>query len=254
MKKQKYFIFIDETWTNKQDRFFWLGCLLIPVEEVWSYMKILEQQYQKILSASKQKEQELSAILQWQSLLNFYKWRKAWSYEMKFKYINTTTQQPYQWLISKYFSFEKARFCCLIIDRDKNPSPGHLDWYNIYINQLIMLVKNNIKDNEEVVILPDNITIPTWKDYENDIAQKLANKCFWVHRIESHSSFFLQMVDVLTWAVVYDYKWWTSKSKICIVQKIQEKVWKKSLAESFTTTLPNYFSIREYKKRERSWL
>jgi hypothetical protein len=80
--------------------------------------------------------------------------------------------------------------------------------FDVYINQLCMLINNNIGD-DECIILPDDITVPSGCNYENSLMRKLeskSKKCLAIHRIESHASIFLQMVDVLVGGVLYDFK------------------------------------------------
>lgn len=249
MQKEKYFIFIDESWVAHQDRYLWIGCLLIPYSKVWEYSDLLKVKYDQIYTKVKEQEKYLFNTLSWDDLFNFLKWRKT-QYEMKFKNINSNTSQQYEWLISQYFKFSNARFCCLVIDKEKYPLPTDMSYFDTYINQLTMLIKNNVWDSE-FVVLPDDITIPRWRNYESELYKKLKNfkkNCFWVCRLESHSNLFLQMVDILTGVVIYDFKKWVNSNKSIILDKVKSKLWIRSLTKSLTVSSSNYFSIWKYKK------
>ncbi len=252
MAGQKYFIFVDETGTNKSDRFFGIGCLLIPVDKMGAYHDLLSVKLSQILTMVKAKEAELEGKLTRVDLANFYKGRSD-PYEMKFKYINTTTQEGYSWLISQYFKLSDLKFCCLVIDREQDYPPPGFDYFDLYIQRLFMLLKNNVDDEDEFVILPDEITTPKGKSYEEALMVKLranGKKCFGIHRLESHSSIFLQMVDVLTGACVHSFKGTVHASKQFIVDKIIKKLGVSNLNCAFTKKTPNYFSIWPYKPKK----
>lgn len=248
----KYFVFIDETGTSLQDEYFWLWCLIIPQHKIWEYNSLLQRKYDQIIGMMKMKETELLSTLSKEQYTSYLQWRKA-PYEMKFKNINATTLEGYRRLFSQYFKLTEAKFCALVINRRQYPFPQNMTYFDAYLNQLTMLLKNNFSEQDEFVILPDSITVPVGRNYESELTQKLQSKkrdCFWVCRIESHSSLFLQMIDCLIWAVVYDNKHWTNSNKVAIIEKIKKKINKKSLSENITVHAPNYFSIWKY---HQSW-
>lgn len=235
---KKYFIFVDETGTNLSDQFFGIGCLIIPTEKIGEYHELLRVKQSQIITRVKERETKLFRELKGQDLINFSKGKRSNPYEMKFKNINENTMEPYQWLISQYFKLDKAKYCCLVIDRDKDNPPEEWCYFDIYLERLHMLLRNNL-DDSEFVVLPDEITVPQGKTYEKTLVskfQKSNKKCFGIHRLESHSSIFLQMVDILTGAVVYGFK-------------ESEKLARKSLTNNFTKKVPNYFSVWLYKSK-----
>jgi len=247
---KKYFIFIDETGNNSQDQFFGLGCLLVPVDKIGEYHELLKIRYDKILTKVKDREIHLMKKLDGDNLFNFLKGRRK-EYEMKFKIINNNTEEEYKWLISQYFKFTDVKFCCLVIDKKQNPIPQGISYFDAYINNLDMLIRNNVSNDEEFVILPDDITVPKGKNYEEQLHSKLSKsskKCFGIHRIESHSSLFLQMVDVLTGGVVYGFQDGKKDVKKSIVKKILEKIRVNNFMKNITKSAPNYFSVWVYKK------
>ena len=114
-----------------------------------------------------------------------------------------------------------------------------------------MLLKNNINEDEEIVLLPDNITISGEESYETTVNRKLSaiGKNIWgTHRLDSHSSLFIQMADVLTGAVLYDMRGLVHSEKEKVTNKVREKINVKSLARKTTKTSPNYFSVWIYEK------
>lgn len=241
----KYFVFVDETGNNSQERFFGLGALLIPVEKLGEYYELLRVRYDKMFSLVKGKESEIMNSLKGEELSKFLKGRRG-VYEMKFKNINNTTLKSYKWLISQYFKFEKARYCCLVIDKKECSCPEGMSYFDIYLNQLAMLLRNNFSAEDEFVVLPDEISISGDKIYEDVLLSKLRKNeknCFGVHRLQSHSSVFLQMVDVLTGAVTYEYTEAAKPVKLEIVEKIKEKLGVTSFENNFTKNQPNYFSL-----------
>jgi len=55
MKKEKYFIFMDESGNNTQDRFFILGILIVKIEEISELFNFLENISSKIKSRSRER-------------------------------------------------------------------------------------------------------------------------------------------------------------------------------------------------------
>lgn len=248
----KFFIFIDETGNNDQENFFGLGCLLVPVENIGEYYEILNKQFSKIVLQIKEKEKFLEKELPKDDLLKFLKGRRH-PYEIKFKNINANIREQYKWILSKYFKFESVKFCGLIIDKEKYPNPKGMTHFDIYINRLVMLLKNNVSDKDEFVVLSDNISIPRGRNYEKELLIKLNRsnkKCFGVHRINSHSNLFLQMVDLLIGGIAYDFKDKNERSehKNDILTYIKRKTGIGDFTNNVTKDNPNYFSVWIYQK------
>jgi hypothetical protein len=78
------------------------------------------------------------------------------------------------WLLTQYFKFEDAKFCALVIDKQKYPSPNGMKYFDVYINELSMLLKNNFTNDDEFVVLPDSITCPNNRNYELELQEKLS--------------------------------------------------------------------------------
>lgn len=244
----KYFVFVDESWTARQDPFFGLGCLIIPQEKIWEYNSILQRAHDFTVAKIKENENELLNKLTDSEKLKFL-WNRWFPYEMKFRNINKTTVEWYKRMISSYFKFNDAKFCCLLIDRSKYAFPDNMNYVDAYLNQLSMLLKNNFNEKDIFVVLPDSITVSSDRNYEQELTEKLESlwrQCFWVCRIESHSSVFLQAVDCLIWAVMYDNRWLTNEYKGIITDQVKEKIWVSDFKSNFTKHTPNYFSVWHY--------
>ncbi len=247
---KKYFVFVDETGNNNQEDLFILGCVFVPVDRIGEYYEQLNKIFSKIKTKVKDKELELEKNLSEKDLVSFYRGRRR-AYEVKFKHINQTVAEAYTWLVSQYFKFSDIRFCCLVIDKKKYPPPKSQTFCDVYTNDLALLLKHNIKEGEEVVILPDNIEISGDKHFEDIINKKLlaeGKNIFGTHRLESHANLFVQMTDLLIGAVAYDYHNKSNLSKDLVVNKIKQKTGLKSLGVNATKHNPNYFSIWVYKR------
>src|SRR3989344_2445600 len=184
LRMSRYFVFVDETGNNDQEQFLGIGCLLVPIEKIGFYHERLKSKYGQIHSAVTEKERELIAKLTESDLRNFVKGRHS-AYEMKFKNINPTTVEQYKWLISEYFKFDEVKFCCLIIDKKIHPIPIGMNYFDAYLNQLTMLLRNNVGENE-FILLPDDISVPSGKQYESVLLKKLesySKKCLGIHRL-----------------------------------------------------------------------
>lgn len=251
-----YFVFVDESGNNEQEDLFALGVLFVPANKIGAYYESLHKVKSKIVTKVKLKEKELEQTLSQEDLLNFYKGRRR-EYELKFKNINQTVAEEYTWLISQYFKFSDVRFTCLVIDKSKYPDPDGMSFYDVYMTQLEMLLRNTIKDGENIVLLPDDITITgdhKYKIYEDDINGRMLKRnknIVGTHRVESHSDIFVQMTDVLTGAVLFEFKKATNKHKRRIVEKVKEKLNVSNLAGRFTKEAPNYFSVWPYERRSK---
>lgn len=265
-EKKKYFIFMDESGNNTQDRFFVLGILLIPVEEIGVLFNFLEKISSKIYTRSNENIQKRldddfknNRI---DSILAQAKSKK--SFEMKFKAINEENQDLYIHILHKYFKQLNCRFSAIVFDRqDIHFKPDGISHWERYLNNAVMLIANNIKniENGEFVIIADQITQPeNHSPYENYLSNKIkerlqkqgiTDECiFGSIRMESHSSTFLQLVDIFVGAVGYDFLMEDKKRKIEFMKVFREKInISGKIQSSFTNNKPNYFSVWKYKKK-----
>lgn len=264
-----YFAFIDESGNSSQERFFGLG-LLIVNDEIGDFYDSMKPFYDKARDIAKNNKlariAQLSDNSEWGQIKEIAKSTK--SFELKFKYINSTNNSVYKALIDKYFTFKNVRFCALVIDR-KQQSSGNDKWkpvlnpWDVYIHEAAMLISNNIKNISpcQLAVLADDLTRPAdiKKSFERSLADaivyrlsknNLPDKVFGVSRLESHSSLMLQVVDVLLGCVMFDFK----KSSNLISEKLatkqepvvlamRQQLAASTLAINKTYHKPNYLSV-----------
>lgn len=76
-----------------------------------------------------------------------------------------------------------------------------------------------------------------------------SKKCLGIHRLESHSCVFLQVVDVLVGSVLYEFKENKKEEKNKVLDKIKEKLSVSKLNCKLTKHSPNYFSVWIYDRK-----
>lgn len=263
--KNKYFIFMDESGNNAQDKFFVLGILMIPIDEIGPLFNFLENISNKIKIRSQGKMAE--RINNDFKNKNFDKIleqaKSVKSFEMKFSAINKENEDLYIHILNKYFKQTNYRFSAVAINRRNNGfKPDGMSHWDRYINNAAMLIVNNIKHitNGEFVIVADQITQPqNDHPYENYLCKKICERLktkdisedslFGTMRIESHSATFLQLTDILVGAVAYDFIGGEKERKTEFMKVLREKLKiKGKIDKNITISNPNYFSVWKYEK------
>jgi len=238
----KYYIgFIDETgvlYRDPDQRFFGLG--LIKLENTAPYFELLNYELLK----AKQKINK--------------------KFEFKFNKINKNNYTFYSDLIDLYFRNKENYFCAFLIDKE-NPEID-IDKYfkniwDAYISYTKLLLRKNMDKNDKIFILADYLSKPncSTKYYEIEIKSMrkngkriVANCCM----IESHSSLYIQVVDILLGAVSYDFKLERINNfkgnyyKKVIVDLVRGKLNVPKLSKDFTVHKPNYFSVWEFSPKK----
>lgn len=176
-------------------------------------------------------------------------------FEFKFSSITKTTANYYRDLISLYLKFPVLQFSALVIDK-ANPKINIEKYFSstwdAYISYSKLLVEKNLKGEEQVCVIADFLGKPrvSSKYYEPELRTlpKVYNATF----LESHASLFIQMVDVLIGCVVMDFRRAREGEvgvdvvKASVADFLKVKMAKDSLAENFTVSSPNYFSVWEF--------
>lgn len=263
-KKKKYFVFMDESGNTKEEQFFWLWLLFVPIELVWYIYDDLKSFFDRAKDIAKAKKNE--KILEYITEKHFDKLAKITTstrdFELKFKNINFTNKDIYKWIVDKYFSYNWIKFSSLIIDK-KNGSEKY-NYRDLYIFRASMLLANTIKSepDAEYVLICDWITQPKsiTKKFEESMKDSILHSLdkkwispdtlFGVLREESHACLLLQLVDIILGATMYftKEKQWLISEKVenkkwFIARTLQSKTWSKNFTESFTITTPSYFSV-----------
>lgn len=263
--KKKYFIFMDESGNNTQDRFFVLGILMVPIDEVGVLFDFLENISSKIKTRSREKMNErIDNDFKNNHIDKVFEQAKSTkSFEMKFSAINKENQDLYIHILHKYFKQINYRFSAIVFDRQsKDFKPDGISHWDRYLNNAAMLIVNNIKNitNGEFVVIADQITQPeNHHPYENYLCNKICERLkaknipkeslFGTIRIESHSATFLQLVDIFVGAIGYDFIGEDRERKIEFMKVLREKLCLQGkIQQSITKNKPNYFSVWKYAK------
>lgn len=265
---KNYFAFIDESGNSTQERYFGLGLLIID-DEIGNFYDSMKPFYDKARDIARTQKvariSDLTKKCEYGQIAEIAKSTRK--FELKFKYINSTNNTIYSSLINNYFLFPKARFCTLIVDRQKQ-AINSLNPWDVYIQQAAMLISNNIKNISPcgLCVLADDLSKPMniSKSFEQSLVDaidfrlkknKLPDKIFGVSRLESHSSLLLQIVDILLGCVMFDYKKSAgliseklSEKQNSVVDNVRERLGVTSLALSKTHHNPSYFSVWELSK------
>ena len=256
---------MDESGNNTQDRFFVLGILMVKVEEVAGLFNFLEIISSKIKNRSREKmAKRISADYAAGNIGKIVETAKSpRSFEMKFKAINKENEDLYIHILQKYFKLPNVRLCVLVFDKFNQAvkfQPDGMSHWERYLNNAAMLIVNNVEKipNAEFVILADQITQPdSGGDYESTLIGKVKNRlskkcydsdCIWgALRIESHSSTFLQLVDIFIGAVGHDFQGEDKKRKAEFMKIFHKKVGiNKKINGNFNKVMPNYFSVWKF--------
>ncbi len=238
---RSYFGFIDETGVLHnvpEQRFFALG--LLKCEDTSGLYQELQTLKNRVESRTNQERRSkgLAPI--------------KGGFEFKFADITDSFKKHYCDLIDLYFKFSDLQFSCLVIDKI-NPDVKNIfpDTWEAYINYSKMLINKNINGDDKVCIIADFLGKPkvSNKFFEPEIrkVKSVYNAVF----LESHSSLFIQMVDVLVGCVVFDFRRNRQANvkhdivKGAVTDFLKGKLGVKDLANSLEIQRPNYFGVWE---------
>lgn len=270
---KNYFAFIDQSGNSSQERFFGLGLLIID-DEIGDFYDSMKSFYDKAKNVARaQKIARITDLIrnsEYEQVAEIAKSTR--SFELKFKYINSTNNTIYSSLIDNYFKFPNVRFCALVIDRQKQKAKSGfisaINPWDTYILQASMLIANNIKNISpcSLCVLADDLTKPSniKKSFERSLTDaikykltknKMPDSIFGVSRLESHSSLLLQVVDILLGCVMYDFKESAglisvklSEKQEIVVNNLKGKLSSSTLFQNKTYHKPSYFSVWELSK------
>ena len=193
---KNYFGFIDETGVLHnvpEQRFFALG--LLKCEDTSEIYQELQTLKNRVESQTNQ-ERRSNGLLPVKG-----------GFEFKFADITDSYKQYYFDLISLYSKFSNLQFSCVVIDKT-NPDIHNIfpDTWDAYINYSKMLINKNVSGDDKICIIADFLGKPkaNIKFFEPEIrkVKGVYNAVF----LESHSSLFIQLVDVLVGCVVFDFR------------------------------------------------
>lgn len=254
---KNYFAFIDETGlltSDPKQRFFAVGVL--KIEDTADFYNQISKHYYKILSRIEAKRKSSikssSDPIQKKDMMHLMNSNKR--FEFKFNSIDDISIRDYLELINIYFQFKDLYFCTMVIDTESpffDFKKYFTSSWDAYIGYSKMLIKNNCLNAERVAVIADYVQMAhgstKYFEREMNLLPNIFNTC----RVESDASLFVQMVDVLLGAVVYDFKIQAgiigkedpNFPKTRLSMEIRKYLNRKTLAESFTVHSPNYFSV-----------
>jgi hypothetical protein len=241
---KQLFGFIDETGVlsnDPQQRFFALGILkLSNTSKLFESIKKLKDKY-----------------------------KKSKGFEFKFTGIKKDSDlNIHKELIDICFSYPMFSFACIVIDKQNPSHKVNTSTWDMQLTLSKKHIKSSVKESEKITIIADYLSKPNSSDkYFEDELQKL-KKVFNACMIESDSSVFVQIVDILIGCIVYSYKIehglsatkTTPKGKL--VEYIENKLLvafqnhnkssgtfrhKNKLCGGFTIFEPFYFNVYEKK-------
>jgi len=173
--------FLDETGSISQDRFFSVGCLILP---------------------------EPSTVLRRiQKLRDVHHWYG----EMKWAEVTETSYPLYREVLDEV-SRSDARYACFVADRQSaDPVARFGDAWRAYEKLAAQLLIGAAKPGELVSVLADNYSTPDdvvfEVDVRRDVNQRLGKLILVsVCRLDSRSRDGLQLVDILTGAVTFEFR------------------------------------------------
>lgn len=174
--------FIDETGAIAQDRFFSVGCLVIP---------------------------EPSVVLRKMQKLRD---RRHWYGEIKWVDLTMTSLPLYQELVDLVAS-EAARYNCFVADRETADPVERFkqDAWLAYEKLATQVLIGAAKPYELLSVMADNYSTPDHVRFEEDVRAAVNGrlKCLaltTICRLDSKACDALQLVDVLTGAVTFEHR------------------------------------------------
>lgn len=135
------------------------------------------------------------------------KYNKPKGFEFKFTGIKKDSHlQIHKELIDICFSDSEFSFACIVIDKQHHTHNTPSSTWEMQLDLAKKHIKSNVKSGEKIAIIADYLSKPNSSNkYFEDELQKL-NKVFNVCMIESDSSVFVQVVDILVGCIVYSFK------------------------------------------------
>jgi hypothetical protein len=183
-------------------------------------------------------------------------------WEYKFSAIHRTNTNSYEALIDYFISQPDGYFCALIINKTQpgvQPNAFFSSSWDAIISYSAILIKNNIRSGETAIVVSDYYQKPksSPKYFERQILHRLGGRVSNAIMLDSRSSLFLQLVDVLLGCVMYHFKMpalaklgiSSNSAKQALADRLAAAYGVTNLGESMTRNKPNYLSIWEFKPK-----
>lgn len=264
------YAFADSSGILKRDRFFGTGLLVVKnVGDLGDKLCKNSQKPREILRLAKS-DQVAALVAAGRSDEAIRMLSGSYRFEMKFDTVGNKKILPYyERMIDIFLADPDNRFSAMVIDK-QNGSFDHTamgdSWetYTKYVAMLTVREMRNMPGNE-ICLVVDEISRPNTQplSLEDTIMSKIRQeaskyseidfeKVFGAFSIESHSSFPMQLCDILMGSVMYDYKKReglntvkTEAKKEVFVSKLRSALGVTTLANEFTEASKAYFSVFE---------
>jgi hypothetical protein len=175
-------VFLDETGSIARDRFFAVGCLVLPEPSV------VLRQVQRLRD------------------------KRHWYEEIKWVDLTMTSFPLYQELIDIVVKSD-ARYSCFVADRDAADPIARFnnDAWLAYEKLATQLIIGTSKPYELLSVMADNYSTPAEVEFEVSLRSEVNRrlKCLQIVsacRLDSRATDALQVVDVLTGAVAFEHR------------------------------------------------
>lgn len=243
IKEEFAFEFLDETGMLRSDpkqRFFGIGRL--EIFDVSKFYNELGHLYHRVLSGIESKRRQYIKQADVKDFKTILKNNKR--FEFKFNRIDEVGVEDYQKLVQLCLK-HNLKFVCLVIDTNKFSQKDAWESYIKYVQEVL-----KIDSDFKQIVIADYLDKPKKSKlyFETEVNQleSVVNSC----RVESDACLFIQVVDVLLGAVVYDYKIKyifesedRDEPKTQIVRLLRKELQQESLCG---VNLKNRFIVKEF--------
>ena len=133
--------------------------------------------------------------------------------ELKWTNISKTNYGVIKQFIGLFFEHERAKFSCYIFHKNDLDLRKHFsgNLYRAYEAFASMQLCSNVRQNEVVTLLADDMSVPSTVRFEQNVTQRVNQKLnrravHGVCRVYSKGVELIQLTDLLLGAVAYDLK------------------------------------------------
>jgi hypothetical protein len=177
------------------------------------------------------------------------------SFEFHFNSITNLNRTFYEQLLDAWINEADIRTCVFVLDKTDpriNPHAFFPSIWDAYISYTQLLVRNNVPHSDaqdECVIIADYLNKPVSSPRYFESEMRAVPSVLNATMLESRASLFIQLIDLIAGAVVYDFRraaetpHTSSPSKIAVNDYLRGLVREPSLARDLTVNTPVYFSV-----------
>ena len=175
-------------------------------------------------------------------------------FEFKFNHIRKSSVAIYKRLIDTTCKYP-IKVCVFVLDKTAtgvDPDSFFKTTDDAYVRYAKMIVRNNLSNEEQFIVIADYLdqskgTVLCFEDELKQVPGVLN-----AMMLESNASLFIQLIDVITGSVTYQFrkakdgKLASNKYKNEVSRYLADKLSRETLVENFTVNQPIYFSVWKY--------